>query len=317
MTAERGKVMFIDTVHPILQEMLEEMHYKCDDFTTSSEAEIFEQLPYYQGAVIRSRFRFTRKLIDKAKALQFIARSGSGLENIDVEYAKAKNIVSFNSPEGNRDALGEHCVAMLLGLFNNINQTHSEIKQGIWLREKNRGVELKGKTVGIIGYGEMGRSFAEKLSGFGATVLAYDNNKTGFSSTIVKEVSKKFLHEQCDIISLHVNYTDSNYHLVNKDFLDSFKKSIYIINTARGKCVSTTSLIEALKSGKVLGACLDVLELEKTDFEISEEAKKILVDLSSFTQVLLTPHVGGWTNESYYKLSKILGDKIKRQFQKN
>jgi D-3-phosphoglycerate dehydrogenase len=312
MISHRGKVMFIDTVHPVLQEVLESIGYNCEDFTTKSTDEITTYIPNFQGVVIRSKFKLTKELMIKATNLKFIARSGSGLENIDVDFASQKNIQCFNSPEGNKDALGEHCVGMLLSLFNNINLSHQQVSAGVWLREANRGVELKGKTVGLIGYGVMGKSFAEKLSGFGARVIAFDNNKTDFSSSIVEEVSMRVIYEQSDVISLHVNYVDENYHMINQDFINAFIKNIYIINSARGKCLDTEHLITALKTGKVLGACLDVLEIETTDFQINETANKILKELSEFKQVLLSPHVGGWTTESYFKLSKVLGDKIKR-----
>jgi len=311
MISGRGKVMFIDTVHPVLQEVLESIGYKCEDFTNKSTKEITPYLSEFQGVVIRSRFKFTKELMLKASNLKFIARSGSGLENIDVDFAKQQNIKCFNSPEGNKDALGEHCIAMLLSLFNNITKSHQQVSGGVWSREENRGVELKGKTIGLIGYGVMGKSFAEKLSGFSVRVIAYDNNKTGFSSEIVKEVSMDVILEQCDVISLHVDYVEDNYHMINANFINSFKKNIYLLNTARGKCLNTPDLIAALKSGKVLGACLDVLEIESTDFQVDQASKSLLRELSESKQILLSPHVGGWTTESYFKLSKVLADKIK------
>jgi len=311
MTLDKGKVMFIDTVHPVLQETLESLGYECVDFTNKEALEISAHLFDYQGVVIRSRFKFTKELMDAAPALRFIARSGSGLENINVAYAKQKKICCFNSPEGNKDALGEHCVAMILSLFNRLSIAHQEVGKGTWLREKNRGVELKGKTVALIGYGVMGQSFAEKLSGFGVNTIAYDNTKTGFTSKLVQEVSMNEVYDKADVVSLHVNYVDDNHHLVNDQFIQSFKKDVYIINTARGKCLDTEALIRALKSGKVSGACLDVLEIESTSFQLKDKSIKLLEALSGFEQVLLTPHIGGWTNESYYKLSSVLGDKIK------
>lgn len=310
MSITKGKVMFIDTVHPVLQEMLQQEGYICADFTGESEAHIRSHVSDYQGIVIRSRFKVTKEFLQDCHALKFIARSGSGLENIDLVSAKKQNIKCFNSPEGNKDALAEHCVALLLNLFNNINKAHTEVSQGKWLREENRGVELKGKTVGIIGYGIMGQCFAEKLAGFGVNVIAHDLNKTGFETKFVKEVSMNDMFRDADVVSLHVNYTEDNYHMINQSFIDSFTKQIYLINSARGKCLNTNDLINSLEKGKILGACLDVLELETTAFEISEAAKKMLNQLSSFEQIVLSPHVGGWTNESYYKLSKVLGDKI-------
>jgi D-3-phosphoglycerate dehydrogenase len=306
----KGKVLFIDTVHPVLQESLEALGYECLDLTNKSPRQIDNYLTDCKGFVIRSRFKITREIMDASPELKFIARSGSGLENIDVEHAKRKNIHCFNSPEGNKDALGEHCIAMLLNMFNNINQAHQQVQNGIWQREINRGIELKGKTIGLIGFGLMGQSFAEKLAGFGVKVIAYDNGKTNFSSALAEEVTEQELFDQSDIVSLHVNYLPDNYHLVNTSFIESFKKNIYLLNTARGKCVNTHDLIAALKSGKVLGAGLDVLEIESDDFELTPQSKRQLKQLTSFKQVLVTPHVGGWTNESYYKLSKVLMEKI-------
>ena len=310
MSLANKKVLFIDSVHPILQEILENHGYYCLDITKESIQEINKQLIDSHGVVIRSRFKFTRELMDLAPSLKFIARAGSGLENIDISYAQKRNILCFNSPEGNKDALGEHCIAMLLNMFNKINKAHKEVSAGVWLREENRGVELKGKTVGIIGYGVMGESFAKKLSGFEASVLAYDVNKNDYSSEFVKEASLQTLHERCDILSVHVNYRPENHHFINDAYINAFKKNIYLINTARGMCLNTIDLIKNLTSGKVLGACLDVLEIEQTNFQLGSKSQALLEQLASFNQVLLTPHVGGWTKESYLKLSAVLGDKI-------
>lgn len=316
MSSESAKVMFIDQVHPVLQESLEALGYLCDDFTSKTAREIEVHIAEYQGVVIRSRFKFTKKLIDLGQQLKFIARSGSGLENIDLVYAQQKGIHCINSPEGNKDALAEHCIGMLLNLFNHLSRCDQEVKNGQWKREANRGIELKGKTVGLIGYGVMGKAFAERLSGFGVTVLAHDDHKKGFSSSLVKEAALHDIYMHSDIVSLHVNYRPENYHMVNQEFFAQFKKPVFFLNTARGKCLNTEALIEAINTGKVLGACLDVLEFESTSFEkvsksFSNKFNETLKQLTNTNKVLLSPHVGGWTHESYYKLSEVLADKIK------
>lgn len=317
MSLKPGKIMFIDSVHPILEEELTKIGFNCDDFTKSKHEEIKDKISDYQGVVIRSKFTFDAKMIDLATNLKFIARSGSGLENIDIKYATTKNIKCFNSPEGNRDAVAEQCIGMLLSLFNNIIRANQEVKNGIWLREENRGLELKEKTIGIIGYGKMGEAFAKRLSGFDVNVIAYDKYKNGFSDKFVTEVSSKQLFEQTDVLSLHVNYLDENYHLIDETFINKFQKNIYIINTSRGKSLDTIALMKGLKTKKVLGACLDVLEIESSSFDKNnnEIAVKILSELSTFDNVILSPHVAGWTNESYYKLSKVLAEKIKSYYQ--
>lgn len=312
-----GKIMFIDNVHPILWERLMKLGFQCVDFTTENEKKILAQISDFQGVVIRSKFTIDQKFIDKASNLQFIARSGSGLENIDLSYAKEKNVICFNSPEGNCDAVAEHCMGMILTLFNKISAANTDVKNGIWQREKNRGIELKGKTIGLIGYGHMAEAFAIRLSAFEVSIIAYDNQKTGFSSDIVSEKSLKELQDEADVVSLHVNYMEDNHYLVNKSFIQSFKKQFFLMNTSRGKCVDTRALIDGLKTKKVLGACLDVLEMENSAFQkgSSFEHEQLLKELSSFEQVILTPHVAGWTAESYFKLSKVLADKIQAHYQ--
>lgn len=316
MSLKPSKIMFIDTVHPVLEEELTKMGFKCDDFTGGTQEEIEAKISDYQGVVIRSKFTFNAKMIDLASNLKFIARSGSGLENIDTKYAASKNIKCFNSPEGNRDAVAEQCIGMLLCLFNNIVRANQQVKNGIWLREENRGIELKGKTVGLIGYGKMGEAFAKRLSGFDVKVIAYDKYKKDYSDKYVTEVSIKDIFEQTDVLSIHVNYLEENYHLINETFINKFQKKIYLINTSRGKSLDTIALMEGLKNKKILGACLDVLEIENNAFEknTDDHAVKILTELSSYENVILSPHVAGWTTESYYKLSKVLAEKIKSHY---
>jgi D-3-phosphoglycerate dehydrogenase len=246
-----------------------------------------------------------------AKNLKFIARSGSGLENIDVDFAKSMGVQVFNSPEGNRDAVGEHAVGMLLALFQNLIQGNTEVSNGIWYREGNRGYELKGKTVGIIGYGQMGSAFAERLLGFGCTVLAYDKYKTGFGGENVKEVSLNDIYANADIVSFHVPYTEETHYYFNQEFISQMAKPFYVINTSRGKVLNTADLVAAIKNESVLGACLDVLEFENASFSNDlNEAPESFRYLCNSPQVILSPHVAGWTFESYEKLSQVLLYKV-------
>jgi D-3-phosphoglycerate dehydrogenase len=250
--------------------------------------------------------------IDAATNLKFIARSGSGLENIDVAYAESNGVKVYNSPEGNRDAVGEHAVGMLLMLLNNLRQADADVRAGRWPREENRGYEIAGKTVGIIGYGLMGSSFAQKLSGFGATVIAYDKYKTGYSSSIVQEVSLAELRLRADIVSLHLPLNAETHYFANTAFFQSFAKPIYFINTARGKNTETAALVDALKNGRVKGACIDVIEYEKASLEGLEQDPSLTAmrELITMSNVVLSPHIAGWTHESYEKLSSVLAEKI-------
>ena len=308
----KPKVIFIDSVHPILFERLEKHGYECHWATDLSREEILEKLSKYTGAVIRSKFKFDALVFEQATNLKWIARSGAGMENIDREIAKTKNITCYNSPEGNRDAVAEHCLAIILGLFNNLNQSDSEVRKALWNREKNRGIELKGKTIGLLGYGFMGEAFAERLAGFGVKTIACDKYKKNYSSDIVTEVNLKEFFQQTDILSIHLPLTEETTFMVNTSFLNNFEKEIYVINTARGKNIITDDLVAALDSGKVKGACLDVLEYEKTSFEKlrEEDLPETFKKLIEFKNVVLTPHVAGWTTESFFKLSNILADKI-------
>jgi len=306
------KVLFIDSNHPILHETLEKNGFECDLFWDKPKAELIDLIPHYNCLVIRSKFKITAEIIDSAKNLKCIARAGAGMENIDVEYATNIGIACVHAPEGNRDAVGEHAVAMLLNLFNNISRADSELRNGKWIREGNRGFELKGKTVGIIGYGNMGSSFAQCLLGFGCAILVYDKYKKNFGNEKIKEVSLKEIFDQADVLSLHTPLTDETHYLMNDSFLKSFKKPIFIINTARGKCLNTNDLVENMKSGKVLGACLDVLEYESVSFEQinSNEIPKPLQYLIQSDKTILTPHIAGWTHESNIKIAEVLASKI-------
>ena len=312
----KGKVLFIDSVHPILREELESDGWKCDWYTSKTREEITKEIGNYEGIVIRSKFTMNRQMIDLSTKLKFIARSGAGLENIDVEYAKSKGIVVFNSPEGNRDAVGEQAVGMLLSLFQKLNKANKEARSGIWDREGNRGIELKGKTVGIIGFGNMGKAFAQRLQGFECEVIAYDKHKTNFGNSYVNEVSLETLQEKADVISFHVPLTDETEYYFNSEFISKCKKPIYVINTARGKVVNSEALVEGLKSAEIVGACLDVLEYENSSFEASflESRPAALQYLLDSDKTILSPHVAGWTKESYLKLSLFLLEKIRKGF---
>ena len=308
------KVAFIDEVHPVLQERLEAAGIQCVDLTKSSIELIDKQISSYQGLVIRSRFQLDKEFLDRAKKLEFIARSGAGMENIDIEYCKNRSIELFNAPEGNRNAVGEHALGMLLSLFNNLNKGDSEIRNGIWNREGNRGIELDGKTVGIIGFGNNGQAFAKKLRGFDINLIVYDKYKSNFGDEFIQEVEMDYIFEKSDVISFHIPQNEETLFLVDSEYLSKFKKEIYLINLARGSIVNTKSLIEFLDKGAVKGACLDVLEFEKTSFEnIYLDKDNLPIEFSQLlksNKVILSPHVGGWTTESYFKLSDVLADKI-------
>ena len=314
------KVLFIDSVHAILEERLAKLGVICEHDYISIKSEIEAKINNYQGVVIRSRFTLDKTFFDAASQLKFIARSGAGLENIDVAYAEKKGVKVINSPEGNMDAVGEHAIGMLLMLFNQLKKGDAEVRKGIWDREGNRGLELSGKTIGIIGYGFMGSSLAKKLVGFDCKILAYDKYKVRSPKSEVRrwadEVSLEELKAKADIISIHLPLTVETQYYVDADFINSCKKPFYLINTARGNHVKIADLIQGLKSGKILGACLDVLEYETKSFETisKNQLPEDFVYLTQSDKVILSPHVAGWTVESYVKLSSVLGDKIEAEF---
>ena len=306
------KILHIDSNHPLLWEQLEQAGFQNETDFNSTKLEVETKIENYHGIVIRSRFKIDKTFLDKATNLKFIARVGAGLESIDCDYAIANGIHLIAAPEGNANAVGEHALGMLLALFNNLNIANNEIKSGQWKREANRGHELEGKTVGIIGYGNMGKSFAKKLSGFDVKVLCYDilPNVGDANAT---QVSLAELREQTDVLSLHTPLTPETDKMVNKDFISTFKKPFWLINTARGNSVVTDDLVEALQSGKIKGAGLDVLEYEKLSFEtlFEGEKPKAFEYLLQAKNVLLTPHIAGWTFESHQKLAQTIADKIK------
>ena len=310
------KILHLDTNHPILIEQLNSLGFTNDEDYTSSKAEIIAKIDLYDGLIIRSRFSIDASFLEKAKNLKFIGRVGAGLENIDCSYAKNNGITLIAAPEGNRNAVGEHCLGMLLSLFNKLNKANGEIKKGQWLREENRGVELDGKTIGIIGYGNMGKSFAKKLRGFDVEVLCYDL-KPNISDDCCKQVSLREFQQKVDVLSLHTPQTELTRNMVNTNFIQSFKKNFWFLNTARGTSVVTKDLVIALKSGKILGAGLDVLEYEKASFEnlfTNDNIPKAFQYLINLNNVLLSPHVAGWTIESKEKLAQTIVDKIKKNY---
>ena len=310
------KILLVDTNHSLLQSGLEELGCICHEDYTSTKHQIEERISSYDGVVIRSRFTIDAQFLSKATNLKFIARVGAGLDSIDVEVAAKKGIQLISAPEGNRNAVGEHALGMLLMLFNNLKKADLEIRNGKWLREANRGIELEGKTVGIIGYGNMGKAFAKKLRGFDVNVICYDI-KEGVEDENCKQVSLKELQEKTDILSLHTPSNTLSNRMVNDKFIHNFKKSFYLINTARGTAVVINDLVEALISKKVLGACLDVLEYEKLSFENlfeNESFPEAFDYLIHAENVLLSPHIAGWTHESKIKLAQTIVDKVEAIF---
>ena len=308
------KILHLDENHEILKNGLSNLGFENIFDFKSSKKEIGQKIAEFHGIVIRSRITIDKELLNRAKNLKFIARVGSGTENIDSNYAKNKGIVILSAGEGNANAVGEHTLSMLLSLFNNIIKSSNEVNNNIWLREDNRGTELDGKTVGVIGYGKTGKSFAKKLSGFNVKILCNDIVKN-IDDTYAKQVSLDEIKSRCEIISLHTDLNNNSKHLINKAFINDCKKPFYLINTARGQCVKTSDLVNGIKSGEILGACLDVIENESYSFENLRNDRN-LDFLKKSEKVILTPHVAGWTFESKIKLSETILDKIKHLFNK-
>jgi len=308
------KVLHLDTNHPLLLEQLSQLGFENDEDHKSSKEEVERKIHLYEGLIIRSRFTLDRHFLDKATNLKFIGRVGAGLENIDADHAKQKDIFLASAPEGNRNAVGEHTLGMLLSLMNKMAKANSEVKKGKWDREGNRGIELDGKTVGIIGYGNMGKAFAKKLRGFDVEVICYDIvGSVGDENA--RQVGIMELQQKSDVVSLHVPQTALTIGMVNTEFINNFHKPFWLLNTARGKCVITKDLVKALKTEKILGAGLDVLEYEKKSFEnMSAQKPKAFKYLRKSKNVLLTPHVAGWTVESKEKLAQTIVDKIRGKF---
>ena len=307
------KVLHIDSNHSVLWDQLEQSGFVNHSDFTSSKEEIEAKIHEYQGIVIRSRFKIDKTFLDKATNLQFIARVGAGLESIDCDYAESKNMTLIAAPEGNRNAVAEHALGMILSLFNKLNEADREIRSGHWNRESNRGHELDRKVIGIIGYGNMGKAFAKKLRGFDVKVLCYDiQDNVGDSNA--KQVSFEAFQQEVEVLSLHIPWTPETDKMVDTDFINGFAKPFWIINTARGKNIVTADLVTALKSGKILGAGLDVLEYEKLSFETLFQDKntpEAFQYLLKAKNVILTPHIAGWTFESHERLAQVIVDKIK------
>ena len=301
------KILIIDDLHPAFAEKATALGFEVDDRPLITRAETLAIIKDYVGIAVRTKFRIDQELFDVAPNLKFVARAGAGLDNIDVAIANERNIQLINAPEGNRDAVGEHAIGLLLALMNNFRNADAEIRNGVWNRESNRGYELKGKTVGIIGYGFMGQQMARKLAGFEVNVIAYDKYKTGFGSEYAREVSMEEIVKHSDVLSLHIPLTKETKQMVNDEYFFHFKKPIFFINTARGEIVNTSAVLKNIKNGKILGAGLDVLEAEK--FPILAE-QTWFEDLKANGKVILTPHVGGWTFESYRKISEVLAEKL-------
>jgi D-3-phosphoglycerate dehydrogenase len=308
----KNKILILDPPHPLLTDRLQKMGLELDlDFESPIE-ELEKVIGEYDGLVIRSRIKLQAPFLEKAEKLKFIARYGVGTEHIDLEYAAKRGIPVFNSPEGSRDAVGEHALGMLLMLMNHLGRADREIRQGLWKREPNRGLEIKGKTVGILGYGNMGNAFAQRLAGFEARVIAYDKYKTNYGNQYAEAVSLQQLFEESDILSIHIPYMPSNHYFINKEFLNSFRKNIYLVNTARGLVLNTADLAEAMESGKVIGAAIDVIEYEETSF--------VKLDLSQLPEpfqylrrsdrTVLAPHIGGWSMEAKEGHARVLAEKI-------
>lgn len=303
------KILQLDTNHPLITEQLSAKGFMLDEDTTSTYDEVLEKIADYEGIIIRSRIPVDQNLLEHAKNLKFIARVGAGMENIDVRFAEERGIKLISSPEGNRDSVAEHVVGMLLILMHRLFISSAEVKNGIWKREENRGDELLGKTFGIIGYGNMGRAVARRLSGFGVKVIFHDI-LPNLSDEFATQVSLETLKNEADILSLHIPITDETYQLIDAQFISGMKKDFYFINTARGKNVKTSDLVEAVRSGKVKGACLDVLEYEKASFENLEIENTDSAFLLQSEKVIVTPHIAGWTVQSKEKLAQVIVDKI-------
>ncbi|MEL7223090.1 MAG: NAD(P)-dependent oxidoreductase [Bacteroidota bacterium] len=305
-------ILFIDPTEPELWKRLEAVDFQCVDLRQAPPEQVLAALPTAFGVVIRSRMKVDRSFLDQATQLAFIARSGVGVEHIDLEYAAQRKVTVFTSPEGSRDTVGEHTLGMLLMLMNNLARADRQVRNGKWIRGGNRGYEIKGKTVGIIGYGNMGSAFAKRLQGFNCEVIAYDKFKQGYGDEYADAVSLPELQERADIVSLHIPYIPENHHLVDQHYLTAFAKPIWLVNTARGLVINTEALVAGLESGQVCGAALDVIEYEDQSFvhldpKLQPPAFQALLD---HPNVVLCPHIAGWSYEAEAGHARVLADKI-------
>ncbi|MCH7401176.1 2-hydroxyacid dehydrogenase [Belliella kenyensis] len=304
------RVLIIDEMHESIIPLLTNEGFLVDYKPKINRSEILESICAYDGLIIRSKTPMDRALLEKAEKLEFIGRAGAGLDQIDLSYLEERGIKLYNAPEGNRDAVGEQAIGSLLALFNHVKKADREVRKGIWDREGNRGEELSGKTVGVFGFGYMGQAFARKLLGFDVKILAYDKYKKGFGDGFIDEVDLEELQKEADVLSIHVPLTSETRGFFSLDFLQKFAKPIYLVNTARGEVISFEVLNEALESGIIRGAVLDVLENEKFDtFSISQ--KKSFEKLAQRENVLFSPHIAGWTFQSYEKINQVLVKKIR------
>lgn len=301
------KILIVDELHPVFKEKAEALGFVVDDRPLISRAETLAMIKDYDGIAVRTKFNIDKELFDAATQLKFVARAGAGLDNIDEVEAKNRNIALINAPEGNSDAVAEHAIGLLLSLMNNFRKADIEIRNGIWNRERNRGYELKGKTVGLIGYGFMGQKMARKLKGFEVNVIAYDKYKTGFSDEFVREASMEEIVKQSDVLSLHIPLTKETRQMVDEEYFFHFKKPIFFINTARGEIVNTQAVLNNIGNGKIHGAGLDVLETEKFP---ALGQQLWFEELKNTKNLILTPHVAGWTFDSYRKISEVLAQKL-------
>ncbi len=304
------KILIVDEMHPSLVEMLDADGWKYEYAPGLKRNEILEAVGSYEGLMIRSKTVVDKEFLERAPKLKFIARAGAGLDLIDIPAVEARGIALFHAGEGNRDAVGEHVLGMLLGLFNNIIRADRQVRQGIWDREGNRGVELMGKTVGLIGYGNNGSATGKRLSGFGCRVLAYDKYKKNYGDANASEASLEQILDEADIVSLHIPLTEESFHLVDESFTSRMKKPFYLVNAARGEVADLSAVVAGLESGKVKGACLDVLENEKLG-KLTPAQQEVYDYLVKSDRVVLTPHVGGWTHESYVRINEVLCRQIR------
>lgn len=302
------KILIADHLHPAFKLEAEKLGFECDDMPLISREETLEILKDYSGIAIRTKFQVDKELIAAGTSLQFIARAGAGMDNVDEEYAHSKGIVCINAPEGNRDAVAEHVIGMLLSLLNSFRKADNEVRNGIWNREGNRGWEIKGRTLAIIGYGNTGQMLARKLSGFEVKVIAYDKYKTGFSDQYAEEVSMEQVVKHADILSFHIPLTFETRQLFNEEYLFHFKKPIFLLNASRGEVVNTRAVLNGIRDGKIMGAGLDVLEVEKFPALSEQDWFKELIESQ---KVILSPHVAGWSHESYRRISEVLAKKLK------
>ena len=308
------RVALLDDFSPLIQQTLSTWNWQVINGQNWSLKDYKKNASQLEGIIIRSKFPLSKEHLLMAKKLKFIGRPGSGLENIDLKYCKENNIEVFRSPEGNRDALAEHTLGMLLSLLNHLNIVDIEVRNNIWEREKNRGTELKGKVMAIIGYGYMGKAFAQRLMGFEMEVIAYDKYISGFGNSHVEEVSLEEVFQRADIVSLHTPLSTETIGMMNSSLFEKFKKPIVVINTARGKSLVVEDLIDSLNSKKIIGACLDVLDIESSNFNLNKATSQSFEKLKKFNNVILSPHIAGWSYESKEKMAQVILEKIRQKF---